>query len=81
MFSTNYIVKATLIFGAVGCVASAQDALPEGRGKAEFTRICSQCHSTTVVTRLRNSEVAGAPWSTTWFRAGRRGRMTNSIEL
>jgi competence ComEA-like helix-hairpin-helix protein len=56
MFSTNYIVKATLIFGAVGCVASAQDALPEGRGKAEFTRICSQCHSTTVVTRLRNSE-------------------------
>jgi competence ComEA-like helix-hairpin-helix protein len=56
MFSTNYITKAALVFGAAAGLAAAQDALPEGRGKAEFTRICSQCHSTTIVTKQRNSE-------------------------
>jgi competence ComEA-like helix-hairpin-helix protein len=56
MFSTNYITKAVLVFAAAAYLASAQDSLPEGRGKAEFTRICSQCHSTAVVTKLRNTE-------------------------
>ena len=56
MFSTNYMMKAALVFGAAAGLAAAQDSLPEGRGKAEFTRICSQCHSTATVTKLRNSE-------------------------
>ena len=56
MFTTNYMTKAALVFGAAAFLAQAQDSLPEGRGKAEFTRICSQCHSTTIVTKLRNSE-------------------------
>ena len=52
MLCRNYI----MIFGAVACMARAQDTLPEGRGKAEFSRICSQCHAVTIVTKLRNSE-------------------------
>jgi competence ComEA-like helix-hairpin-helix protein len=56
MFSTNDITKAILVFGAAAFLAQAQDSLPEGKGKAEFTRICSQCHSTAVVTKLRNTE-------------------------
>jgi competence ComEA-like helix-hairpin-helix protein len=56
MFSTNDITKAVLFFGAAAFLAQAQDSLPEGKGKAEFTRICSQCHSTAVVTKLRNTE-------------------------
>jgi competence ComEA-like helix-hairpin-helix protein len=56
MFSTNDITKAVLVFGAAAFLAQAQDSLPEGKGKAEFTRICSQCHSTAVVTKLRNTE-------------------------
>ncbi len=30
-------------------------ALPDGKGKAEFERICSNCHTTSMVTRLRNT--------------------------
>jgi competence ComEA-like helix-hairpin-helix protein len=52
MLCRNYI----MILGAVACLARAQDTLPEGRGKAEFSRICSQCHAITIVTKLRNSE-------------------------
>ena len=55
MFSTNYITKIALVFGAAAGLALAQDSLPEGRGKAEFTRICSQCHATAIVTKLRMS--------------------------
>lgn len=56
MFSTNLISKVALVLGAVACLARAQDSLPEGRGKAEFTRICSQCHAVTIVTKLRMTE-------------------------
>src|SRR4051794_38409750 len=34
--------------------------LPEGRGKAEFARICAQCHGLDIATKLRMSEDA---WS------------------
>jgi mono/diheme cytochrome c family protein len=30
--------------------------LPEGRGKAEFERICSQCHAVNVATKLKMDE-------------------------
>ena len=56
MFSTKYIIRAAVVLGAAAFLAQAQDSLPEGKGKAEFTRICSQCHSTVVVTKLRNTE-------------------------
>jgi competence ComEA-like helix-hairpin-helix protein len=59
---SNYV----LIFGAAGFLsvssvargqsASASPPLPEGRGKAEFTRICSQCHGVEIATKLRMSE-------------------------
>jgi competence ComEA-like helix-hairpin-helix protein len=56
MFSISYIPKIALVLGAVACLGRAQDSLPEGRGKAEFTRICSQCHAVTIVTKLRMTE-------------------------
>jgi putative heme-binding domain-containing protein len=31
-------------------------AIPDGKGEAEFRRICSNCHAVTVATRLNNSE-------------------------
>jgi len=34
----------------------AQTALPEGRGRNETQRICSQCHGVEMATRLRMSE-------------------------
>jgi mono/diheme cytochrome c family protein len=34
---------------------TAEPALPEGRGKAEFIRICGDCHSTSIATKLRLS--------------------------
>jgi putative heme-binding domain-containing protein len=51
----------TLILGVIACLGvgtssraqSAQDDLPDGRGKAEFSRICSQCHSLNVATNRR----------------------------
>jgi competence ComEA-like helix-hairpin-helix protein len=56
MFCTNYIARAALIFGVAAFLGRAQDSLPEGRGKAEFTRICSQCHAIAIVTKLRMTE-------------------------
>ena len=55
MFCTHSFVKIALVFGAAAYLAGAQ-TLPEGRGKAEFTRICSQCHAVTIVTKLRMTE-------------------------
>jgi competence ComEA-like helix-hairpin-helix protein len=57
--------KYVLIFGAIACLSAggayAQSSdggqqLPEGRGKAEFERICSQCHAVTVATKLKMDE-------------------------
>lgn len=62
-------MKYPLIFGAVallsvgiarGQSAEAAPPLPEGRGKAEFSRICSQCHGVESATSLR---MTGDAWS------------------
>jgi putative heme-binding domain-containing protein len=44
------------VMAAVSFAAHAQD-LPPGTGKAEFERICSSCHSVTIVTRQRMTNV------------------------
>ena len=56
----GHISKCILVIGALACgtagsVARAQsaDQLPAGKGKAEFARICSQCHSINFATKLR----------------------------
>ena len=36
-------------------VPTAPPVLPEGRGKAEVTRVCGECHDIAVVTKLRLS--------------------------
>jgi competence ComEA-like helix-hairpin-helix protein len=61
MFRTKHLY--VLVFSAIACLstsdARAQDGgqpLPEGKGKAEFERICSQCHAVTVATKLRMNE-------------------------
>ena len=48
-----------LLFGAMACLGAGSapaQTLPEGRGKAEFERICSQCHAVTIATKLRMDE-------------------------
>jgi competence protein ComEA len=42
--------------GAVALLAQSEPKLPEGPGKAQFSRICSECHSVDVVTNMRMSE-------------------------
>jgi len=56
-------LKRTLPFGIAACLsigvplrAQSEPPLPEGRGKAEVSRICSQCHGIEVVTQARMSE-------------------------
>jgi putative heme-binding domain-containing protein len=49
-------VIAYLSGGAVMRAQSSQDALPDGRGKAELSRICSQCHSLDIVTSRRMTQ-------------------------
>jgi putative heme-binding domain-containing protein len=56
-------VRCALSLGAVFCLngalslaQSSQDDLPDGRGKTEFARICSQCHSLNVATTRRMNQ-------------------------
>jgi competence protein ComEA len=68
MFCTNHkgqrkdrlakCVFGAVVFAAVACAQSSQapQPLPEGKGKAEFSRICSQCHAIENVTKLRMGE-------------------------
>ena len=47
----------TILFLSPGVLAWAQSGpnLPEGKGKAEFTRICGQCHGVDVVIKTTNT--------------------------
>jgi putative heme-binding domain-containing protein len=42
---------------AAACFTAHAQDLPPGTGKAEFERICSSCHSVTIVTRQRMTNV------------------------
>jgi len=54
-YRANHLVNlAILSCLALSTVAFGQ-ALPEGKGKAEFQRICSNCHTTALATRATNS--------------------------
>jgi len=50
--------RLTLFLGLVFLFAASAPAqsLPEGKGKAEFQRICGQCHGVEMVIKLRMSE-------------------------
>jgi putative heme-binding domain-containing protein len=45
---------ATISFFTLPMVTFGQP-LPDGKGKAEFQQICSSCHTTAMVTRLKNT--------------------------
>ena len=55
-------LKRTLAVSMVACLGSAlplwaqEPALPEGKGKAQFTRICTGCHGLEVLNGIRMSE-------------------------
>ena len=59
-------VRCALILAAITCwsggatsgAQSSRDDLPDGRGKAEFSRICSQCHSLNIATTRRMTQGA-----------------------
>jgi competence protein ComEA len=61
---TRYaLLSAAAVFLSPAGVARGQSAseappLPEGRGKAQFERICSQCHGIDIASKLRMSEDA-----------------------
>ena len=50
----SYVNLAILSCLALSTVAFGQ-ALPDGKGKAEFQHICSNCHTTALATRTRHS--------------------------
>ena len=62
---SQYGLKCIFKLASMACLASALAAnaqtLPEGKGRAEFQRICSSCHSVNMATsqRMTHSEWAG----------------------
>jgi putative heme-binding domain-containing protein len=52
------IVIAALLYMGGGAAVRAQQALPDGTGRAEFQRICAACHGLDLATKLRMSEDA-----------------------
>jgi len=44
-----------LLFGSAAWLKAAPPDLPDGKGKAQFTRICSQCHGVEIVIRKGNT--------------------------
>jgi putative heme-binding domain-containing protein len=46
-----------VLWAAAACFTAHAQDLPPGTGKAEFERICSSCHSVTIVTRQRMTNV------------------------
>jgi putative heme-binding domain-containing protein len=53
----KYRLKRTLIIGPIACLTLAlsgqAQSLPEGKGRADFQRICSSCHSVATATSQR----------------------------
>lgn len=51
----SYIVRFAVFFCLTLSMAAFGQALPDGKGKAEFERICSSCHTTAMVARQKNT--------------------------
>jgi len=53
----NYRLKRIFIIGPIACltfaVSGQGQSLPEGKGRADFQRICSSCHSVATATSQR----------------------------
>src|SRR6185437_16773227 len=50
----TYRLKATVILGCLATFLTAHaQTLPQGKGRAEFQRICSACHSVSIATSQR----------------------------
>lgn len=43
------------VFAGLSAQAQTRQALPEGKGKAQFMQTCSQCHGLEMVTKQRNT--------------------------
>jgi competence ComEA-like helix-hairpin-helix protein len=57
-YKSGPLIVALLGIGSIarGQATQGTQPLPEGRGKAEFARICAQCHGIEVVTKVRMGE-------------------------
>ena len=55
----RYKVRHIISFAIFSCLTLSTfafgQALPDGKGKAEFQRICANCHTAAMATRVRNS--------------------------
>src|SRR5580704_7739264 len=53
----KYRLKRILIIGPIACLTLAisgqAQSLPEGKGRADFQRLCSSCHSVATATSQR----------------------------
>jgi putative heme-binding domain-containing protein len=60
----KYTLKYSITLGSIAClslaVAGHAQSLPEGKGKADFQRICSSCHSVSMATTQRMTQ---AEWT------------------
>ncbi|MCU1322261.1 MAG: hypothetical protein JWM43_1910 [Acidobacteriaceae bacterium] len=54
----SHIVSFSMFICLTLSTMAFGQALPDEKGKAEFQRICSNCHAVAMATRLRNSEEA-----------------------
>jgi putative heme-binding domain-containing protein len=51
----SHIVSFAILSFLTLSTAAFGQALPDGKGKAEFERVCSNCHTAAMATRLRNT--------------------------
>src|SRR6266567_9136752 len=63
---------------AVPLRAQSEPPLPEGAGKAQFSRICSQCHGIDIVINMKMSE---GGWAGVVDDMVSRGAQASSDEL
>ena len=58
MYSQKFFVSAGFAFGlcfGVTMRAQSSEELPQGKGKAQFIQICSQCHGLEMATNQKNT--------------------------
>jgi putative heme-binding domain-containing protein len=54
-YRASHIVSFAILSCLTLSTVAFGQALPDGKGKAEFQRICSNCHTAAMTTRLRNT--------------------------
>ena len=54
-YKASHIISFAILYCLTLSMVAFGQALPDGKGKAEFQRICANCHTAAMATRVRNS--------------------------